>query len=612
MTGPSPTRWLDRLSDGRFAIVIAAPGLMLVSAFVLPPILATVGMSLFRIELLRDDVTPFLGFGNYVTRLPADSSFLATLPRTLGFAAITSALAIPLALGTAILIQGRGRATGFLGLVVLLPWAVAPIGDGILWRLMFEPRTGIVTYLLGLVGLPPVVIREAPGALLATMVAVTWRSIPLLAILFLAALRGVRPDVRRAAAMDGATSAQAFRHVTLPAITPVVIGASLLQLILALQVFEVPYALSVGRPPAGALLAGQAIFDTVIGDVSLGYGSAMTVVLASVSALLLGVVYVVIARWRGGDEPVPDTPVTADDPIARRRPRVRAVPWARDRTTSDDAVPVTDAPPAGRIRSPRGAAALRAGAAIALVVWLAGPILWVVVASTQPRDAISQMPPRLTLDLDLSQYARLITDPVWQGAAVTTITVSVIGTMLALGVALLAGYPLARLRHRRVRLVMAGLLSVMLIPPIALAIPILYLVIALGLRDSVAGLVFLNGAFWSPIFIWLVRGAFMGVALEVERAARIDGCSRLGALVRVSLPAAAPVIAAAAAIVFIGIWNDFAFVAVVGGGETETLPSFLGESPSPPLNVLATRIVLTIAPCLALITILRRRIFTLS
>ena len=142
-------------------------------------------MSFFRIELLRDDFTPFIGFRNYAVRLPADSEFLATLPVTLGFAILTSALAVPLALATAMLIDGRGRFSGALAVVLLLPWAIAPIADGILWRLMFEPRTGVVTYLLTQLGLPPVVIRDAFGTFVAMVVAVTWRAIPLLAIIFL-------------------------------------------------------------------------------------------------------------------------------------------------------------------------------------------------------------------------------------------------------------------------------------------------------------------------------------------------------------------------------------------------------------------------------------------
>ena len=61
---------------------------------------------------------------------------------------------MPLALATAILIDGRGRFAGALAVVLLLPWAIAPIADGILWRLMFEPRTGVVTYVLTQLGLP--------------------------------------------------------------------------------------------------------------------------------------------------------------------------------------------------------------------------------------------------------------------------------------------------------------------------------------------------------------------------------------------------------------------------------------------------------------------------
>ena len=144
-----------------------------------------------------------------------------------------------------------------------------------------------------------------------------------------------------------------------------------------------------------------------------------------------------------------------------------------------------------------------------------------------------------------------------------------------------------------------------------IAIPVLYLVTGLDIRDSIIGLVLVNAAFWSPILIWLVRGAFIGVPPELERAARIDGCSRLGAIFRVSLPAAAPVIAAATAIVFIGIWNDFVFAAVVGGRETHTLPRYLGENASPLFSVFAARIVLTVAPCIALVVLLRTRILAL-
>ena len=592
---------------------MAIPGLLLLGAFVLPAILAAMGMSFFRIELLRDDFTPFVGFRNYAVRLPADGAFLGTLPLTLGFAVVTSALAVPLALAIAVLINGRGRFAGALAVVLLLPWAIAPIADGILWRLMFEPRTGLVTYLLTTLGLPPVVIREAPGALVALVVAVTWRSIPLLAILFLGALRLVRTDVRQAARLDGASRLQAFRYVTLPAIAPVVIAAALLQVVLALQVFEVQYALSAGAPPRGSMLAGLAIFNTVIGDISLGYGSAMTMVIGLFIAVCLAGLYLAVVRPRptrtAGADPGDrlDAPSHRTDQAAwrRLRPEPASVP-----APGEEPLPVPGWEGLPRARR-RAWAVLTALVTLLLVVGLAGPIAWIGIASIQPASAVARMPPQLTLDLDLSNYTRLVVDPAWLGAAGVSVMVTVTATFIALVVAVLAGYPLARFRLRGTRVILLFLLATMLIPPIALAIPILYLVIDLGIRDTVLGLILINAAFWSPILIWLVRSAFVGVPAELERAARIDGCSRLGAIVRISLPAAAPVIAAATAIVFIGIWNDYVFVAVIGGRETHTLPRYLGESVSPLFNVLAARIVLTVAPCIALVVLLRRRIFAL-
>jgi ABC-type glycerol-3-phosphate transport system permease component len=281
-------------------------------------------------------------------------------------------------------------------------------------------------------------------------------------------------------------------------------------------------------------------------------------------------------------------------------------------------VPERDAPPtvprrsrAGRPRHVIGASMV-AGLTILLAVWIVAPIAWIAIASTQPPSALIQVPPQLTTNISLGAYWSAITDPEWQGAAAVSVAVTVLATAIALVVALFAGYPLARFRMRGTRLLLLCLVATMLVPPIALAIPVLFVVIDLGIRDTILGLVLINAAFWSPILIWLVRSGFVGVPIELERAARIDGSSRLGTIVRVSLPAAAPVIAAATAIVFIGIWNDFVFAAVVGGRETHTLPRYLGESVSPLFDELAAKIVLTVAPCIALVALLRTRILKLG
>jgi multiple sugar transport system permease protein len=220
-------------------------------------------------------------------------------------------------------------------------------------------------------------------------------------------------------------------------------------------------------------------------------------------------------------------------------------------------------------------------------------------------------PPRLTTALSFTEYARLLGDRAWQGSAFNSVLISVLATSLALAVAVTAAYPLARSGFRGTRAILLALLLVLLIPPIALAIPVLFVFVGLGMRHTLIGLILANAAFWIPILVWLIRGAFLNVPANVERAARIDGASRLATIFRVVLPAAAPAVAAAGAIAFIGIWNDFTFVAILGGRETSTLPRYLGTSFSPSFPALAATIMVTVLPCIALVALLRRRILGL-
>ena len=606
---------LDRLSEGQFAAVVAAPGLILVALLIVPPVMAAVGLSFFRIELGRDAYTPFVGLRNYVVRLPADAAFLGTLPVTLAFAAATTAISVPIALGAATFIHGRRRFRGLLGLLLILPWAVAPIADGVFWRIVFENNTQTA------IGLPPIRFGQLPGAYIAMLVAVTWRAIPLLGVLFLGALRQVPGELQRAARLDGATPFQAFRHVTLPAIAPIVIAACLLQIILTLQVFDVQYALSGDRPPVGSMLTGMAVFTTVINQIALGYGATQTMVLALFIAICLYVLWLLVIRPAMGRTTTHDD--TEDLSVSSRRPSfVRdtgggAAVLPSGGRAWEDAGP---GPAGGGGSWPRtaGTAARRwltrligAAAVVLLVLWLVGPFVWMVVASTQTEPALQATPPNLSPNLRFEAYQFLLGSAEWREAALVSVTVTVGATALALAVATLTAYPLARFRVRGARALMLFLLGSQLIPPIALAIPILYIFIRLDLRNTAIGLIIINAAFWSPILVWLLRGAFLAVPRNLELAARIDGSSRIGTIFRVTLPAAAPAIAAAAGIIFVAIWNDFVFAAVIGGRDTQTLPRYLGESFSPQYHVLAARIVLTVAPCILLVALLRRRILGL-
>jgi multiple sugar transport system permease protein len=599
---------IDRLSDGRFALLTSVPGLLLVGLLIAPPILAVIAMSFFRIEFKSDSYTPFVGLRNFAVRLPADGEFLGSLVVSVAFALVTALIAVPLALATALFIKSRRRLRGVLGFLLLLPWAVAPISNGVYWRILFAPDSGVLNGALKSVGLPQVFISTAPGAFIAMALAVSWRALPLLGVLFLGALRQVPPEIEQAARLDGATRLQILRRVTLPAVAPTFVAACLIQFILSVQTFDTQYSMSNDAPPAGALLAGLAIYHRVIDNLALGYGAATTMVLGIVIAVSLYALFALVLRPILAPRP---SPPVDEDPLAGRRRETRigraGAPEARalgsERTAPQRTAPAALARPLTFIRRTALVAL-----AVLLVAFLAGPILWILVASVEPESALHTFPPALVVPPRLDAFTIVMGTEQWREAASVSVIVAVGGTVVATVAALFIGYPLARARFAAVRPVSFGLLATQLIPPIALVIPVVLVVDRLGIRNPILALILTDAAFWIPILVWLLAGAFAAVPEAIERAARLDGASRIEAIVRIAVPVAAPAIAAAVAIVFIGIWNDFIFVVVLGGNDTHTLVEVNAQSTQPPTRILAARMVLAAAPCLALVALFYRRV----
>jgi multiple sugar transport system permease protein len=244
------TSRIDRLSERQFALLSFIPGAVLVGLIVIPPILAVLGMSVFRINLLRDTNTPFVGLLNY-QRIGGDDKFLEAVPRTVIFAAGTTLITVPFALGAALLLNRRFRGVAFLGVALLLPWAVAPVVTGLYWKFIFQSQFGVATQIMNALGFAngPVVWLGEPDVAMGVAVAATaWRSIPLPALLLLAALKTIPDALYRAARMDGAGSWASFRYVTMPAIRNTLLIVTILTIILSLQVFDVLFTLTGGGP----------------------------------------------------------------------------------------------------------------------------------------------------------------------------------------------------------------------------------------------------------------------------------------------------------------------------------------------------------------------------
>src|SRR6185503_16186371 len=134
---------------------------------------------------------------------------------------------------------------------------------------------------------------------------------------------------------------------------------------------------------------------------------------------------------------------------------------------------------------------------------------------------------------------------------------------LGLAAGIPAAYALARMPFRGRRRFWEFVLSTRMAPPAAMVIPFYVLYFRAGLLDTRAGLILLHGALNTSLVIWMLRSFFEDVPVELEQAARIDGCSRIGAFLRVTMPLAAPGILATAIFALVASWNEFLFATML-------------------------------------------------
>jgi multiple sugar transport system permease protein len=210
------------------------------------------------------------------------------------------------------------------------------------------------------------------------------------------------------------------------------------------------------------------------------------------------------------------------------------------------------------------------GIALALVFFL-GPFFWILTTSLKGNEDYFAFPPVwLPEQPSLSHYVRLFTNSSGFRYFSNSLVISTLSMAAAIAVSLPTAYAIARWRFG------GGALSVVLLilrmlPAIALIIPLYIMYKTLGLTNSYFGLVIVYTVVYIPFAVWLLVGFLRDFPIEIEEAAMIDGCSRLGSLVRVVVPIIAPGLAVVALFAFIATWNEFLFAVVLTGIETKTM-----------------------------------------
>lgn len=212
-----------------------------------------------------------------------------------------------------------------------------------------------------------------------------------------------------------------------------------------------------------------------------------------------------------------------------------------------------------------------------LTVFTVLPLYVLVVTSVKPlenvRGTFTWFPDRLTFQPFVDMWTTI---PL-ASYLVNSLIVTTTATVLALLVAVLAAYPLSRLRFRGKRLFSMTVLSTQMFPGILFLLPLFLIfvrvedLIGVELTGSYLGLIITYLTFALPFSIWMLAGYFSAIPEGLEEAAMIDGTTRVGALVRVILPVARPGIIAVGVFAFITAWGEVLFASVLTDTETRTL-----------------------------------------
>jgi multiple sugar transport system permease protein len=213
------------------------------------------------------------------------------------------------------------------------------------------------------------------------------------------------------------------------------------------------------------------------------------------------------------------------------------------------------------------------GLLVVMLIWTLVPFYWMIATSLKKDKEIygfeaTLVPRHPTLDA----YRLLFAKTPFVKYVKNSIIVAVATTAASLVFGCLGAYALARLRFRGRKTIASGLVFTYLVPPSLLFIPLFAVMSTFRLVDTYHGLVLAYLGFTVPFCTWLLMGYFRSVPLELEEAALVDGCSRMGTLVRIILPMSLPVLAVVAFFSFTQAWGEFLYAQVfVSSNEVRTV-----------------------------------------
>ncbi|MBM3523356.1 MAG: carbohydrate ABC transporter permease [Alphaproteobacteria bacterium] len=249
------------------------------------------------------------------------------------------------------------------------------------------------------------------------------------------------------------------------------------------------------------------------------------------------------------------------------------------------------------------------------VLWAAFPIAFLVMGSLKRGSEIWTYPPPILFEPTLANYRDIPTlAPMYLPNLLNSVVVTLVTTLATLVLSVGAAFVFSRLRAAWLKVPALLVILVRMFPPIIVIIPLYPLFAGLGLLDTLTPLILAGIAFSVSISTLLLKTFIDDIPIELEEAAQIDGCGRLEAFMRVTLPLVTPAIGAIGLFVGITIWNEYLFPLVFTSTEARTAPVAIAIAINNPEGVrwgsLLAMSTVHLTPMLALVMLLYRQLVT--
>jgi multiple sugar transport system permease protein len=286
-----------------FAWLLNTPSLLAIFVLAAYPIAYSAWISLHKYNLKRPRVFDFVGLSNYASILQS-REFWSALWITVEFTVLVVGLVAVLGILIALLLDQRFPGRGLVRTLVLLPWAIPPVVNGLMWQWIYDAKIGALNGLLVSLGVLDEYrgwMSDSTSALLALVFADVWNALPLAVILLLAALQRIPAELYEAARIDGAGHFQLFRYVTLPWLAQTLLVVLILQTLSAIRAFDIIYVLTAGGPGTATTTLTWKTYLVTFDSLDFGHGNAYAW-LVSLITLAFALAYFRVLYRRGDFE----------------------------------------------------------------------------------------------------------------------------------------------------------------------------------------------------------------------------------------------------------------------------------------------------------------------